>query len=107
DIFIRAFLFVQRPLSKQALTMGGVANPIDVPTHGTFRYISKNLKPTESFHLYHLPGLAEFGDVRSLPLRDIRSSLDLGSNSPYKLSKQGFTARRYPTALKSAPYSHL
>lgn len=56
--------------------------------------------------MYHLPELAEFGDVRSLPMRDIRHSLDLGERSPYKLNKQGFTARRYPTALKSPPYTH-
>ena len=77
-----------------------------VPTHGTFRYITKGIKPTESPHLYHLPPLAEFGDVRSLPIRDIRSSLDFGEESPIKLNKQGFTARRSPTALSSAPYTH-
>jgi hypothetical protein len=86
--------------------MGSIADPMNLPTHGTFRYITKNLKPTESPHLYHLPELAEFGDVRSLPMRDIRPSLDLGSDSPYKLNKHGFTARRYPTSLKSASYIH-
>lgn len=86
--------------------MGSIAEPASTLIHGIFRYITKGLKPTESPHLYHLPELAEFGDIRSLPMRDIRSSLDLGSDSPYKLNKQGFTARRSPTALKSAPYSH-
>jgi len=37
---------------------------------------------------------------------DIKSSLDLGDDSPYKLNKHGFTARRHTTALKSAPYTH-
>jgi len=77
-----------------------------VPTHGTFRYITRGMKPTESPHLYHLPPLAEFGDVRSLPMRDIRPSLDLGDKSPIKLNTQGFTARRCPSALHSEPYTH-
>ena len=77
-----------------------------IQTHGTFRYITKGVKPTESVHLYHLPPLAEFGDVRSLPIRDIRSSLDLGEQSPIRLDQQGFTARRCPTALSSEPYTH-
>ena len=86
--------------------MGSLAELIDAPIHGTFRYISKGLKPTESPHLYHLPELAEFGDIRSLPMRDIRSSLDQGRDSPVKLNKQGFTARRSYTALSSPPYTH-
>lgn len=83
--------------------MGSIS---DVKTYGTFRYVSKGLQPTESPHLYHLPELAEFGDIRSLPMRDIRPSLDLGSESPYQLDKQGFTARRSPSALMSEPYTH-
>jgi hypothetical protein len=87
------------------IIMGSIAESVNVTTHAAFRYITKGLKPTESPHLYHLPELAEF-DVLTLSMRDIRNSLDLGSNSPYKLNKQGFTARRCPTALKSAPYTH-
>jgi hypothetical protein len=75
-------------------------------TFGTFRYITQGLKPNPSPHLYHLPELSEFGDVRSLPMVDIRPSLDLGSESPFKLNTHGFTARRSPTALKFPPYTH-
>ena len=39
-------------------------------------------------------------------MRDIKPSPDLGDDSPYKLNKHGFTARRCPTALKSAPFTH-
>ncbi|KAN0098487.1 GA4 desaturase [Hyaloscypha variabilis] len=85
--------------------MGSIEAPSNL-TYGTFRYITKGIKPTESKHLYHLPETSEFGDVRSLPMTDIRSSLDLASDSPYKLNKQGFTARRHSTALKSPPYTH-
>lgn len=86
--------------------MGSATITETVPTHGTFRYITRGVQPTESPHLYHLPPLAEFGDVRSLPIRDIRSSLKLDQDSPYRLNKHGFLARRYPTALKSSPYIH-
>lgn len=85
--------------------MGSIAEP-QKATYGTFRYISKDLTPSESTHFYHLPTVAEFGDVRSLPMTDIRSSLDLGSSSPYKLSTFGFTARTSPTAMSSPPYIH-
>jgi hypothetical protein len=86
--------------------MGSITEHEIVPIKAVFRYITQGIKPTESPHLYHLPELAEFGDVRSLPMRDIKFSLNLGDASPYKLNKQGFTAQRYPTALKSAPYTH-
>jgi len=66
----------------------------------------QGIQPTESPHLYHLPEVAEFGDIRTLLMTDIRPSLDLGSKSPYKLNAHGFTARRFATALKSAPYTH-
>jgi hypothetical protein len=85
--------------------MGSVEQP-QPPTYGKFHYITKGIKPTESKHLYHLPETSEFGDVRTLPMTDIRHSLDLGENSPYKLNQQGFTARRHHTALKSLPYTH-
>jgi len=85
--------------------MGSIELPSS-PTHGIFRYITKGIKPIESKHLYHLPETAEFRDVRSLPMTDIRSSIDLGSDSPYKLNQQGFTARRHTTALKSQSYPH-
>ena len=40
-------------------------------------------------------------------MRDIRDSMALGTDSQFKLDKQGFTARRCPTALSSSPFSHL
>jgi hypothetical protein len=88
--------------------MGSIeeATQVPTPTYGKFRYITQGMQPTESPHLYHLPELAEFGDIRSLPMVDIRPSLDLGSKSPYKLNAHGFTARRLPTTLKSKPYTH-
>ncbi|KAH9213942.1 hypothetical protein DL95DRAFT_366448 [Leptodontidium sp. 2 PMI_412] len=86
--------------------MGSISEPPSPPTYGAFRYISKGTKPTPSTHFYHLPTLAEFSDVRSLPMTDIRSSLDQGDDSPYKLSTHGFTARRSPTAMASPPSTH-
>jgi hypothetical protein len=77
---------------------------VPTPTRGTLHYITRGSIPMESPHLYHLPPLSEFGDVRSCQLHDIRPSLDLGDSSPYKLNKQGFTARRWPSSLHSAPY---
>jgi hypothetical protein len=85
--------------------MGSVEQP-KPPTYGRFHYITKGIKPTESKHLYHLPETSEFGDVRILPMTDIRNSLHLGESSPYKLNQQGFTARRHHTAMKSLPYTH-
>lgn len=38
-------------------------------------------------------------------MRDIKPSLNLGHESPFKLDKQGSTSRRYPKALTSAPYT--
>ncbi len=76
------------------------------PAHGTFRYVTRGVIPAESPYLYHLPPLSDFGDVRSCELHDIRSSLEYGDDSPYKLNKHGFTARRWPSALLSEPYTH-
>lgn len=86
--------------------MGSIEEPTTAPTRARFRYITPGIQPTESPHLYHLPELAEFGDIRSLPMIDIRPSLDLGSEIPYKLNAHGFTARRSPTILKAPPYTH-
>ena len=44
--------------------------------------------------------------MRTCQLQDIRPSLSSGEPSRFRLNKQGFTARRYPTALKSGPYVH-
>jgi hypothetical protein len=71
------------------------------PTYGTFRYIPRGHQPAISPHFYHLPPLSDFGDIRSLPLTDIRPSM-----STYTLSNQGFTAVNHPSTLCSAPYTH-
>jgi hypothetical protein len=79
--------------------------PGKVPTHGKLRYITRGIIPTASPHLYHLPPLAEFADVRSLPITDIKASLDLEDASPYQIYTHGFAARRRISTLHSAPYS--
>ncbi|SPJ78239.1 related to desaturase [Fusarium torulosum] len=71
---------------------------------GKFRYLTRGTKPTPSKEAYLLPPLSEFGDLVTLPLTDLKPSLDLGDNSPYKLSVHGFTARRHQSALHTAPY---
>jgi hypothetical protein len=76
-----------------------------VPAHGKLRYIKRGIIPTASPHLYHLPPLAEFGDVRSMPITDVKPSLDLGDASPFTLETHGFAARRHPSTLHSPPYS--
>jgi hypothetical protein len=77
----------------------------EAPSHGILRYITRGIIPTASPHLYHLPPLAEFGDIRSVPITNIKDSLKLGENSPYTLDSHGFTARRHPSRLHSPPYS--
>jgi GA4 desaturase len=52
------------------------------------------------------PKHPNLGMFDQLPMTDIPTSLDLGEQSPYKLNQQGFTARRYPSVLKSPPYTH-
>lgn len=76
----------------------------EAPTVGTFRYISRGITPNPNDQFYHLPPIAEFGDVRKFPLHDMRPELE-SRNSPYKLNTHGFTALRCPSALHSAPYS--
>ncbi|KAJ5399364.1 hypothetical protein N7465_009853 [Penicillium sp. CMV-2018d] len=77
-----------------------------IPTlhRGKFRYLTRGAKPALSKEAYLLPPLSEFGDVVTLPLTDLKPSLDLGDESPYKLSVHGFTARRHHSALHAAPY---
>ena len=76
-----------------------------VPTHGILRYITRGITPTPSPHLYHLPPLDEFGDVRSVPITNIKDTLQAGDQNPYTLDSHGFTARRHPSRMHSAPYS--
>lgn len=75
------------------------------PTHGILRYITKGIIPTASPHLYHLPPLTEFGDVRSVPITNIKPTLKLGDQSPYTLDTHGFTARCQPSKLHGPKYS--
>ncbi|CAG7952007.1 unnamed protein product [Penicillium salamii] len=76
-----------------------------MPRRGTFRYLNRGAKPSTSKEAYLLPPLSEFGDVRTLPLTDMKDSLDLGDQSPYKLSVHSFTARRHHSRLHAAPYT--
>ncbi|KAF4457024.1 ga4 desaturase [Fusarium austroafricanum] len=74
------------------------------PYMGKFRYLCRGSNPTPSKEAYLLPSLSEFGDVVTLPLTDLKPSLELGDDSPYKLPVHGFTARRHYSALHAAPY---
>ncbi|KAK7398255.1 hypothetical protein QQX98_012368 [Neonectria punicea] len=74
------------------------------PHLGKFRYLTRGAKPAPAKEAYLLPSLSEFGDVVTLPLTDMKPSLDLGDESPYKLSIHGFTARRHHSSLHAAPY---
>lgn len=74
------------------------------PHLGKFRYLTRGAKPAPSKEAHLLPSLSEFGDVVTLPLTDMKPSLDLGDESPYKLSVHGFTARRHHSSLHAAPY---
>ncbi|KAM0234315.1 hypothetical protein ACHAP5_010129 [Fusarium lateritium] len=71
---------------------------------GRFRYLTRGTKPTPSKEAYLLPPLSEFGDLVTLPLTDLKPSLDLGNDSPYKLPVHGFTARRHHSTLHAPPY---
>jgi len=75
-----------------------------VPSHGILRYITRGITPTASPHLYHLPAIEEFGDVRSLPITDIKNTLRLGDKSPYSLDTHGFAGRHHVSQMHSAPY---
>ena len=73
---------------------------------GKFRYVTGNTTPAVNPNLYHLPPLASFNDILTLPVQDIRPSLSLGDSSPYTLPYHGFTARHHPSRLHSPPYNH-
>jgi hypothetical protein len=72
---------------------------------GNFRYVAKDAKLEVNPNLYHLPPMSAFSDAVTLPLTDLRPSLQDGDASPYKLDIHGFTARRAPSKLHSAPYT--
>lgn len=75
-----------------------------IPHQGKFRYLTRGAKPAGSKEAYLLPPISEFNDVITLPLTDLKPSLDLGEESPYKLSVHGFTARRHHSSLNVTPY---
>ncbi|KUJ17590.1 uncharacterized protein LY89DRAFT_57831 [Mollisia scopiformis] len=75
-------------------------------TNATFRYLSRGSKVEPSPHLYHLPPLSDFGDIRSLPMTDIKPSMDPGTKSPFTLSKHGFLALRSPSTMFFPPHTH-
>ncbi|GJC98742.1 GA4 desaturase [Colletotrichum higginsianum] len=73
---------------------------------GIFRYLPPNARPASAKEAYLLPSLSEFSSVVTLPLTDLKPTLDLGDASPYKLSVHGFTARRHHSALHAEPFGH-
>ncbi|WQF89848.1 Putative hydroxylase/desaturase AsaB [Colletotrichum destructivum] len=73
---------------------------------GIFRYLPPNAKPASAKEAYLLPSLSEFSSIVTLPLTDLKPTLDLGDASPYKLSVHGFTARRHHSALHAEPFGH-
>jgi len=82
----------------------------DSTVHAKIRYIPSGHTPEPSPHNFHLPAIAEFGDVRRLPLRDMRplptaEELPKAPKGTAQLSTHGFTAIRYPTSMHLSPYS--
>jgi hypothetical protein len=71
--------------STRNTSLNGVASAI--PTYGTLRYITNGDTPTVSPYPYHLPPLTEFSDVRSIPIADIKTSLELDDETPYTLTR--------------------
>jgi hypothetical protein len=77
---------------------------INVPSHGLLRYITRGITPTASPHLYHLPAIEEFGDVRSLPITNIKDTLHLGDGNPFSLDTHGFVGKCHASRLHSTPH---
>ncbi|CAG8123905.1 unnamed protein product [Penicillium salamii] len=73
--------------------------------NGKFRYVARDAKLDVNPNLYHLPPMSAFRDEVTLPLIDIRPSLQDGDASSFKLDIHGFTGRRAPSKLHSAPYT--
>ncbi|OCT52860.1 GA4 desaturase [Cladophialophora carrionii] len=77
---------------------------------GKLRYIPPGQTPTPSPHNFHLPAMAEFGDVRLQGLIDMRpvptiAELRNAKEGTAQLATHGFTAIRHPTTMNSPPYS--
>ncbi|KAI0174334.1 hypothetical protein BJ166DRAFT_511863 [Pestalotiopsis sp. NC0098] len=88
----------------QAVTPASSATSNTSGFAGKFRYVNKNKKLVTNPNLYHLPPLSDFNDPVTLPVTDIRPSLAQGDASSFKLASHGFTARREPSELHSAPH---
>lgn len=78
--------------------------------YGKLRFIPHGNTPQPSPHNFHLPEIAEFGDVRMQPLIDMRpvptiDQLPRAPEGTAKLATHGFTAVNQPTKMNSAPYS--
>ncbi|EXJ60339.1 hypothetical protein A1O7_04491 [Cladophialophora yegresii CBS 114405] len=77
---------------------------------GKLRFIPPGQTPTPSPHNFHLPAMAEFGDVRLQGLIDMRpvptiAELGNAKEGTAQLATHGFTAIRHPTTMNSPPYS--
>ncbi|KIX00672.1 uncharacterized protein Z518_09737 [Rhinocladiella mackenziei CBS 650.93] len=82
----------------------------DPQYYGKLRYIPQGQTPTPSAHNFHLPAIAEFGDVRLQPLIDMRpvptvAELPHAKEGAAQLPTHGFTAVRHPTTMNSAPFT--
>lgn len=78
--------------------------------YGKLRYIPQGQTPNPSPHNFHLPAIAEFGDVRLQPLFDMRpvptvAELASAQEPTAQLSTHGFAAVRHPTTMNSAPFT--
>ena len=76
---------------------------------GKLRYVPAGRTPNASPHHFHLPELSEFGDVRTLPLHNMRpvpSVQELASAKEHaQLATHGFTAVHHPMTMHSPPYN--
>src|SRR5882757_5433804 len=93
-------------------THSSSSNPtISAANYGKLRYIPAGQIPKPSPYNFHLPVIAEFGDVRVMPLKDMRpvpsvDQLPTAKEGTAQLSTHGFAAVRHPSAMHSAPYTH-
>ena len=94
-------------ITAPGLTLASASDPESSQVHGKLRYIPRGHVPVASPHHFHLPAIAEFSDVRRLPLSDMRpvpTVKDL-PNGIAQLSTHGFTAVHHPSAMHSPPYT--
>ncbi|KAK5203971.1 hypothetical protein LTR20_002339 [Exophiala xenobiotica] len=78
--------------------------------YGKLRYIPHGVTPNPSPHNFHLPVMAEFGDVRLQPLFDMRpvptiAELASAKEPTAQLPTHGFAAVHHPVSMNSAPYT--